>query len=106
MTNRDLVFRTLDRLHRERGIAIVIHGKARGADTLADEWATANNIPRMPMAADWARHGRSAGPIRNGEMLFHGRPDGVVAFSGGVGTADMVRQARIAGVPVWEIANV
>ena len=44
--------------------------------------------------ADWARHGNSAGPIRNGQMLAAGKPELVVAFPGG-GTADIV--ARVDG---------
>jgi hypothetical protein len=36
-------------------------------------------------------------------MLLEGKPDLVVAFPGGKGTADMVRRARKANVPVKEI---
>ena len=54
--------------------------------------------------ADWIRHGRAAGPIRNEQMLREGCPDLVVAFHDdpglGRGTADMVRRALAAGVPV------
>ena len=32
-------------------------------------------------------------------MIDEGRPDFVVALPGGVGTADMVRKARAAGIP-------
>jgi hypothetical protein len=39
--------------------------------------------------------------IRNTQMLAEGRPDGVVAFPGGRGTANMVRQAAAAGLGVW-----
>ena len=49
--------------------------------------------------ADWKRHGRAAGPIRNGEMLKD-RPDLVVAFPGGKGTANMVTQATNAGIEI------
>jgi predicted Rossmann-fold nucleotide-binding protein len=35
-------------------------------------------------------------------MLAEGRPDAVIAFPGGKGTADMVRKARAAGLPVVE----
>jgi hypothetical protein len=31
------------------------------------------------------------------------RPDVVIAFPGGAGTADMVRKARVAGVRVMEV---
>jgi len=54
----------------------------------------------MPFPADWSRHGKSAGPIRNRQMLIEGRPDIVVAFPGGKGTANMIKQAVEAGVKV------
>ena len=91
----------LDRAHKRRPITLIIHGAARGADACADTWAKARGIPVMRFPADWARYGKGAGPIRNAEMLFSGRPDGVCAFPGGRGTADMVRQATIEGLPVW-----
>jgi len=55
--------------------------------------------------ANWAGLGRKAGPIRNQEMLDQGRPNMVVAFPGGRGTADMVRRARGAGVEVIEVGE-
>ena len=51
--------------------------------------------------AQWDVYGRRAGPIRNQEMIDEGKPDGVVAFPGGKGTADMVRRAEAAGLKVW-----
>lgn len=82
--------------------SVVIHGGARGADDEADEAAAALGITVLPYPADWARYGRRAGPIRNAQMLADGEPDAVLAFPGGRGTADMVRRAKRAGVPVWE----
>lgn len=93
----------LSAIHRERPIAAIIHGGRRGADMLAHRWAWAHAVERLVFHAEWERHGRSAGPIRNRRMLEEGRPDLVVAFSGGRGTADMVRRARAAGVPVREV---
>ena len=48
---------------------------------------------------------RGAGPERNARMLAEGRPDLVVAFPGGTGTADMVRRAKAAGVRVVEVVE-
>lgn len=79
---------------------LVIHGMARGADTLADRWALDNGILVRGFPADWNRHGRAAGAIRNQQMLDEGRPDLVIAFPGGPGTADMVRRAQMVGVQV------
>lgn len=78
----------------------LIHGAARGADSLADQWATIRGIPVQRFPADWARFGRSAGIRRNEAMLRGGQPDLVVAFPGGRGTAHMVRIAREAGIKV------
>lgn len=94
-------FMALDRLHERRLVTLIIHGAARGADEIADQWARMNNIERLPFPADWKLHGLAAGPLRNGRMLREGKPDGVVAFPGGRGTADMVKQAEAAGVKVW-----
>jgi hypothetical protein len=100
-SDRGAVFAALDRLKHERGVACVIHGDASGADYLAGEWAEGEDIPVLRFPADWQRYGRAAGPKRNAMMLVGGKPDGVVAFPGGRGTADMVRQAEVCGVPVW-----
>ena len=81
----------------------IIHGHAAGADDLADSWAKANHVRVMPFSADWGVFGKSAGPIRNKQMLEEGKPDIVVAFPGGKGTANMVKLAREAGIPVHEV---
>lgn len=86
------------------GPTAIIHGNASGADECADRWALANEIPVLPFAADWGRFGKAAGPLRNQKMLDDGKPDLVVAFPGGRGTADMVAKARKSGVLVMEIA--
>jgi hypothetical protein len=81
---------------------VIIHGAAPGADTLAGQWAADKGIPVEAFPADWEKHGRAAGPIRNKQMLDDGKPDLVVAFPGGWGTANMCKQAREAGVRVLE----
>ena len=81
----------------------VITGGAPGADSLAFDWAWENGFTVERYLADWKTHGKAAGPIRNQKMLDEGKPDLVVAFPGGRGTADMVRRAKAAGVKVWEV---
>lgn len=83
---------------------ILVHGDARGADTLAKEWGKAVEVIVEPYPADWAMYGKAAGTIRNQEML-DSRIDGVIAFKGGTGTADMVARAIKAGVPVWDLRD-
>ena len=87
----------------ELPVTVLIEGEAPGADTLARLWAQRRGILIDRYPADWDRYGKAAGPIRNQQMLDEGKPDLVVAFPGGHGTADMVRRARAAGIAVTEI---
>lgn len=103
--NEWFAFMYLDRLRQEywpEPVTHVIHGNARGADLLADAWADARGIQPVACRALWKFHGKAGGSIRNGAMLPL-QPDLVIAFPGGNGTADMVKQARRAGVEVHEV---
>lgn len=102
--NRDRVYAVLSKLHEEAGIDVVIHGGARGADDSADKWAFSCGVDVQMYEADWENQGSFAGPMRNTRMLNEGKPDLVIAFPGGRGTADMVKKARRAGVSVVMIA--
>lgn len=82
------------------GPTLVIQGGQRGADTMAANWAAKRGVPFKCFPADWRAYGNSAGPRRNRQMLKEGKPDIVVAFPGGPGTADMVGAAMQHGVPV------
>lgn len=99
------VWSTLGGLHAATPISAVIEGGAYGADTWAMTWGHSERVPVIEFKADWKQHGRSAGPIRNRQMLDEGRPDLVIAFPGGKGTADMVEQARAAGIEVRLASN-
>jgi hypothetical protein len=82
---------------------IVVHGAARGVDTMADLFARAFNYEVRPYPADWATYHKAAGPIRNTQMLQE-NPDLVLAFhddlSTSKGTKNMVNQAVRSGIPV------
>jgi hypothetical protein len=81
----------------------IVEGEQRGADKMAREWAKSRGFPFLPFPAKWTIYGKSAGPIRNQQMLDEGKPDMVVAFhekfEASKGTADMIRRARKAGIP-------
>jgi hypothetical protein len=99
----DFLRAELDGIAAKQPILCLIHGGQTGADTLADLWAGEHLTPAFSFPvtmADWAEHGRAAGPKRNARMIKEGRPDLVLAFPGNRGTRDMVRQARRAGIPV------
>ncbi|MCZ7856030.1 DUF2493 domain-containing protein [Agrobacterium salinitolerans] len=78
----------------------IIHGGCRGADEGAGEWAKSEHIPVVVCKADWKKHGKSAGPIRNRMMLDVHKPDFVIALPGGRGTENMIRLAESYGVRV------
>ena len=82
---------------------VVIHGGARGADSLAGRWARENNVKEEVYPAKWNLYGRAAGPIRNRQMLEESKPDLVVAFPGGSGTAHMIGIAVDNITPVLEV---
>lgn len=115
------VFRVLDELHAERKFTALIQGGASGADAFARDWAcTKPEIKRWKCPAKWTdlshpdavirtrrdgtKYDAKAGARRNAKML-EWKPDLVVAFPGGSGTADMVRRARAAGIEVIEIGK-
>jgi hypothetical protein len=92
--DRDQLFRILDAAHVANPIVCLIHGAARGADSLAADWALDRDVLCNAYPADWDRDGKAAGPIRNQRMLDEGKPHIVIAFPGGRGTADMIRRAE------------
>lgn len=86
----------------------MVHGGARGADTLAHVWATDRKITDegglvKVYPANWKRDRKAAGPIRNKLMLTNEHPHVIVACSGGNGTAHMMKIGRAAGVPILEV---
>lgn len=108
-TNQEVVNGVLDGLHAARRIDMLIHGAARGVDTLAERWAISRGVgmERYPVKKeDWARLGKGAGNVRNQEMLDVGKPTLVVCFvaAESKGTRDMMERAVKAKVPVHYVS--
>lgn len=85
---------------------LLIHGGCRdrsdhkrGADWLADAAARYNGVHVAVVEALWGYYDKQGGPLRNQAMLCL-RPDKVIAFPGGRGTENCIRQAEEAGIPV------
>lgn len=83
----------------------IMHGAARGADTLAQEAADFFGVRCKAFPADWDAHGKAAGPIRNIQMADYlvmcrskGHSVQVIAFAGGTGTNHMVKEAEARGI--------
>lgn len=81
----------------------IISGEATGADCIGMDFAIVNWTGYEGYPADWKKYGKKAGYIRNKQMLDEGKPDLVIAFPGGKGTAMMVEIAKKAGVEVLEV---
>jgi hypothetical protein len=81
---------------------IVIHGDCRGADKLAGRAASKLGLSVTAFPANWEKHGKAAGHIRNAQMLDES-PDIVIAFHNDLdssrGTRDMLSKAEAAGLP-------
>jgi hypothetical protein len=82
---------------------VIISGAARGADSVAIDFAVLEYLKFEEYPADWKKYGKRAGYIRNVQMLEEGKPDLVVAFPGGKGTQMMKELARKAGITVIEV---
>ena len=80
---------------------VMIHGGARGADSLAGMVAYQAGKEVEIFRANWQAHGRAAGLIRNQRMLDEGKPDMVIAFLApdSRGTRDMIARAERANIP-------
>jgi hypothetical protein len=76
---------------------IIIHGGAKGADSIAGNLATYLNMKVIKCPADWDKYGKAAGVLRNQQMLDEEHPDLIVYFhkdlENSKGTKDMVTKA-------------
>jgi hypothetical protein len=82
------------------GITEVVSGGAPGVDTSGESWAEYNLLPVKCFPADWKKHGRAAGPIRNRQMAEYA--DAVALFKGGIGTQSMFNEAKRAGIKIYD----
>jgi hypothetical protein len=82
-------------------VSRVISGCAPGMDQLGITWALCNNVPVDRFPADWNKHGKAAGPIRNQEMADNA--DALIAIrkDNSRGTTDMINRARSKGLKVF-----
>lgn len=92
--------RWLDALLAANRITEVVSGGAPGIDAAGEAWAASHSIPVSRFPADWRKHGRAAGPIRNEAMAIYA--DAVALFPGGRGTASMRQQAQKHGCRIFD----
>ena len=71
-----------------------------GTDLLGEAWASAHAIPVKRFPADWNKHGKAAGPIRNREMAAHATHLVAVWVGESRGTKNMIEEMEKLGKPV------
>jgi hypothetical protein len=84
----------------------IVSGGARGSDKLGEDYAKKNGIPVELFMANWNKFGKSAGSIRNQQMVEYLKklyPNAacVAIYSGSPGTTDMINKCKKAGIPVY-----
>lgn len=99
----------LDDLCATFGIGEVISGGATGADAGGEHWAKDRGIPVRVFHADWQRHGRAAGPLRNAAMAdYLAKSPGhrlCILFPGGDGTESMRAEAVKRGIHIVDAGD-
>ena len=93
-----------DALWTTLGATTLVHGAARGVDSLIAAHVARTHADAVVEAhtADWNCYGRAAGHLRNAEML-RANVGALIAFTGGRGTANCVEQATRMGIPVYHV---
>ena len=86
-------------------ITEVVSGGARGVDKLGERFAREHNLPVSHFLANWNKHGKAAGYIRNQEMAMNA--DALIAVwdMKSKGTANMIEVAQAMDIPtfIWRV---
>jgi hypothetical protein len=99
--------RIADRLFDCPTDTTIVHGNARGADRIAHQEAQKLGLLVESHPADWERHGKRAGVIRNEEMADLGAELCIAFWDGSSkGTEHMISAARMRGIPVETVRAV
>ena len=75
-------------------ISTIISGGAKGADSLAKQYAIENELELIEFIPDWNKYGLKAGMLRNTDII--NEADCVIAFwdSKSIGTKDSIIKAK------------
>lgn len=78
----------------DKAVTEIVCGGAKGADLLGKEYAKSREYAYKEFPAEWNKHGKFAGPIRNEGMADYA--DALIAFWDGKskGTKNMIENAK------------
>jgi hypothetical protein len=80
----------------------VVSGGATGIDACGERYSQLNKLPLTIMQADWEKHGKSAGPIRNRQMAEFADELLLIWDGKSKGSANMKKTMEKLGKPVIE----
>jgi hypothetical protein len=81
----------------------IVSGGAKGVDASAEWFAEVGKRPFKLFPADWDKHGKSAGPLRNREMAQYGDALLLIWDGKSPGSANMKAAMHRLKKPVYEI---
>jgi len=99
-TDEAMVHEVLFRIYSKHDNLKVIVGDCKtGVDRIVLEWCKSRCINHKVFCAEWIRHGKRAGPLRNSDMVNYGA-DMCVGFVSETsrGTLDCLSQAIQSGI--------
>lgn len=95
ITDRQFVYKCLDAVYEKRKFNLLLHGGAKGVDSIAGEWASKKGISVLYFKPDWERYGRSAG-LRRNTIMSKECDFGVALWDGkSKGTKDAIKKLRL-----------
>jgi len=84
---------------RPEKVSALLSGTARGTDQAGERWAKGRNIPVIRRPADWQKHGKRAGYLRNAEMVKEAGCFLIYWDGKSPGTCNMLKLVRESGKP-------
>jgi len=80
---------------------LILSGAARGVDQLAIRYADRNGLPVELYPAEWEKHGKRAGYIRNEQMAKHATALIAIWDGQSRGTWHMINIAKAKNLPTY-----
>ncbi len=76
----------------------------KGAERIAEAWASNRKVPQVAFKPDWTKHDKAA-PFKRNDVMLDCMPIGVVVFPGTGIQDNLADKARKMGIPVYRMAT-
>lgn len=81
----------------------IVSGGASGIDTVGEMFATETNTKLIKFSADWDKHGKAAGPIRNKQMAEYADALLLIWDGESKGSANIKTEMLKLNKPIYEV---